>query len=34
MQTVVAYVRRIEAEWKTGSATEHSYRPMLKELEG
>ena len=32
MQTVAAYVRRIEAEWKTGSATEHSYRPMLKEL--
>ena len=26
------YLKKIESEWKTGEATEQSYRPMLKQL--
>ena len=29
---IAAYVGKVEKEWRSGQATEHSYRPMLKEL--
>ena len=31
-EKIISYVQAIEAEWKTGQATEHTYRPMLKRL--
>ncbi|MBQ5738185.1 MAG: N-6 DNA methylase [Alistipes sp.] len=30
--TVVEYIKELNAQYKTGKATEHSYRPALKEL--
>ena len=32
VEVINAYLRKVESEWKTGQATEHTYRPMLKEL--
>ena len=31
-EAVADYIGRVEKEWRSGQATEHSYRPMLKEL--
>lgn len=31
-ETIANYIGKVEKEWKTGQATEHSYRPMLKGL--
>ena len=31
-EKIISYVQAIEAEWKTGQVTEHTYRPMLKRL--
>ena len=31
-EAVVGYIGKVEKEWRSGQATEHSYRPMLKEL--
>ena len=30
--TVIEYIKELNAQYKTGKATEHSYRPALKEL--
>ena len=32
VERIGAYIRKVEDEWKSGRATEHTYRPMLKEL--
>ena len=32
MTVVVEYIKELNAQYKTGKATEHSYRPALKEL--
>lgn len=32
MTVVVGYIKELNAQYKTGKATEHSYRPALKEL--
>lgn len=29
---IADYIERVEREWRSGQATEHTYRPMLKEL--
>ena len=31
-EAIAGYVEKIGREWRSGQATEHTYRPMLKEL--